>query len=142
MRAWLAAIAYIAVFGLAFYGVKVYLERPRTTAEAASFTAECKAQLTRQLRSPAQAQYGSIHDVAMPQSYARLLDHDGFRSDDRLTLWVASVDAPNAYGTMVRSYALCYRFSGDPITAVLTSDPSDLDFIIDPFVDALQKGAG
>lgn len=70
------------------------------------FIARCKIAIERQLRSPSAAQYGSI--TAAAPNIRDDLDRRGYaRVADTHDLWLATVDAPNAFGTPVRNYILC-----------------------------------
>jgi hypothetical protein len=85
-----------------------------------TFIARCKLHIERQLRSPGSATYGNIHTAGLATT---VLDRQGYHSSDGKTFWFATVDAPNAFGTAVRSYVLCADLPTG-FEAMLTSDPS------------------
>ena len=53
-----------------------------------------------------------------------MLDNQGYLKGERITIWAATVDAPNAFGTLVRSYVMCDETLEHGLIATLLDDLS------------------
>lgn len=79
------------------------------------FVTRCKRTLDLRLHSPSTATYGDIREVLPNQGGALLnsLDRHGHTAFGDFEIWLAYVDASNAFGTPRRSYIFCVSEAGE-----------------------------
>ena len=97
--------------------------------ERDAFIQRCKSHIERQLRSPSEATYTSIAQAAATRVIT--LDRDGYSGGENSKLWFVTVDAPNAFGTPVRSYALCLDNTTQGFDLILTSNVNEIAWMLD-----------